>query len=272
EVVTEELLELEQPGRAKLARSCPAAALRLTAVGTYGVLHRPHREPLADDASRELLLERAVRGAQQRARVAALERVLLDQLLDRGWELQEPQRVRDRDAAASDARRHLIVSEVEVLDELLVRGCFLERVEVGAMDVLDQSVLEGRRVVGGTDQRRDRLQARPSRRPPPPFTGDELVAFVGGAHEHRLEHADLADRIGQRAELLPPEVPRWLGPGGPDRRAGRLVVPAGAEAFRRAGGDQGAESLTQTAFSRHDTPLSQAPGTPWRPGRWNRTR
>src|SRR5262249_14788704 len=68
------------------------------------------------------------------------------------------------------------------------------------------------------------------------------------------------------------EVLAWLVPVGLDRRDRQLLVPAGAEAFGRAGGDQGAEALTQTAFSRHGTPLSQAPGTPWRPRRWNRTR
>src|SRR5262249_26736645 len=193
-----------------------------------------------------------------------------EQRVDRGWELQEPQRVRDRDAAASDARRHLIVSEVEVLDELLVRGCFLERVEVGAMDVLDQGVLEGRRVVGGTDQRRDRLQARPPRRPPPPFTDDELVAFVGGAHEHRLEHADLADRIGQRAELLLTEVLAWLVPVGLDRRDRQPLVPARAEALGRARGGRRAPS--PAGFSGPHPPPSEAPGSAWGPGRWNRTR
>src|SRR5262249_15920184 len=129
--------------------------------------------------------------------------------LDRRWELQEPQRVRDRDAAASDARRHLIVSEVEVLDELLVRGCILERVEVGAMDVLDQGVLEGRRVVGGTDQRPDRLQAR---RTPVPREGAGCLG--GGGARARGGAPRPRGSTGPAGCVAPPHRARVAGPGG----------------------------------------------------------
>jgi hypothetical protein len=88
---------------------------------------------------------------------AALERVVLDHLLDRGRQLEEPQRVGDRGACVR-RRRHLLVRETEVLDELLVGGGFLERLRSrGAR--FDQRVLERRRVVSRPDEGRDRLQA-----------------------------------------------------------------------------------------------------------------
>jgi hypothetical protein len=236
------------------------------------VLHRAHRQTLVDDASRELFLERPIGRAEQRARVPALERVLLDHLLDRGRQLQESQGVGDRDPAAADTRRHLLVRETEVLDELLVRSGFFERVEVGAVDVLDQCVLERRRVVSGSDQGRDRLQAGATGGAPTALARDQLVAVVRGTHEHGLEHADLPNGVGQSAELLLAEVLARLVPVGPDGRNWKFLVATGTEAFGRAGWDQGAEPLTQTAFSRHGTPLSPVPGTPWHPGRWNRTR
>ena len=180
------------------------------------VFHRAHRQALADDASRELLLERAIGRAEQRAGVPALERVVLDHLLDRGRQLQEPQRVGDRDAAASDPRRHLLVRETEVLDELLVGGGFLERVEVGAVHVLDQRVLERRRVVGRSDEGGDRLQSGAPRRPPTTLARDQLVAVVRGSYEHGLEHADFPNGVGQRAELLLTEMLAWLVPVGLD--------------------------------------------------------
>src|SRR5262249_47928424 len=168
--------------------------------------------------------------------------------------------------------RDLLVRQVEVLDELLVRGRFLQCVEVGAMHVLDQCMLERGGVVGGADEGRDRLQTGAPRGPPSTLASDQLVAVVGRTHQYRLQDADLADRVCQRAELLLAEVLARLVPIGPDRRDRQLLVSAGAEALGRAGGDQGAEPLTQTAFSRHGIPLSRAPGTPWHPGRWSRTR
>ena len=37
--------------------------------------------------------------------------------------------------------------------------------------------------------------------PQPPLAGDELIAIADGSHQDRLEHAVLAQRIGQRGDL-----------------------------------------------------------------------
>src|SRR4030088_363690 len=93
-------------------------------------LERADGKDLLDGTARQLLLERAVGRAEQRTGVAFPERVVLDEFLDRRRQLEQPEGVRDRHAAAPHARRDLLVRELEVLDELLVRGRFLERVEV----------------------------------------------------------------------------------------------------------------------------------------------
>ena len=77
-----------------------------------------------------------------------------------------------------DARRHLVVGEPEVLDQLLVGGRLLERVEVVALEVLDERLLERGRVVGVADERGDRLQPDPARRAPAALAGDQLVLAV----------------------------------------------------------------------------------------------
>ena len=112
--------------------------------------------------------------------------------------------LRHRHPTPADAGRHVVVGQAEVLDELLVGGGFLERVEVVAVDVLDQRLLERGGVVGLAHQRRNGLQPDPPGRPPPPLPRDELVLPVARrAHEHRLEHADLADRVGELARAPP---------------------------------------------------------------------
>ena len=100
----------------------------------------------------------------------------------------------------------------EILDHLLVRRGFLERVQVVALKVLDQGLLEHLAVVGGPHDRRDGLQARPAGRSPTPLAGDELETVAGRADEDRLEQADLADGIGQRPEpLLVEPIARLIG-------------------------------------------------------------
>jgi hypothetical protein len=82
--------------------------------------------------------------------------------------------------------------------------------------VLDQRVLERRRVVGGSDQGRDRLQAGAAGGAPTTLARDQLVAVVRGTHEHGLEHADFPNGVGQGAELLLTEVLARLVPVGLD--------------------------------------------------------
>ena len=110
----------------------------------------------------------------------------------------------------------LVVGELEVLDELLVGGRLLERVEVLAVQVLDQRLLEAVGIGGRAHQGGDGLQAGPLGRPPPALAGDELITamVVGLAHQHGLEHAELPDGRGQRRQGVLVEVaPRLEGIG-----------------------------------------------------------
>ena len=105
-----------------------------------------------------------------------------------------------------DPRRDVVVGEGEVLDQLLVGRGFLERIELLALDVLDDRLLEHRGIVGRTHDRGDRLQPDPARRAPAALAGDQLEPVAARAHEHRLEHTDFADRLRQRGERLLVEV------------------------------------------------------------------
>ncbi len=54
-------------------------------------------------------------------------------------QLEEPQRVGDRGPGAADLARNLLVGEIELLDQLLVGAGLVKRVEILAMQVLDQA-------------------------------------------------------------------------------------------------------------------------------------
>ena len=159
----------------------------------------------------------------------------------------------------------------EVLDQLLVGRGLLERVEVGPVDVLDERLLERGDVVALADERRHPTDPQPAGRPPAALAGDELELVTDRPDEHRLEDADLTDRLGQLVEQLLVEALTRLVRVRPDRRGVDLAEPA-RRLRAGTGGDECPESLTQSAASGHCSPPWPTRGTPRRPARWGRTR
>ena len=92
------------------------------------------------------------------------------------------------------------------------------------------------------------LRAARHRRSP----GDELEAVIGLAHEHRLEDTDLADRLGQRVEGFLVEVLTRLVRVRLDFPGRDVEHPDGRDDSRLGRRNQGPESPTQAAWTRHD--------------------
>ena len=79
--------------------------------------------------------------------------------------LEQPDGVRDDRPAAAEPVGQLVVRDPELGEQLLVRGRLLERVELDAVDVLEQGVTQHVVVAGPPDDRRDPPRARPAARP-----------------------------------------------------------------------------------------------------------
>ena len=108
-------------------------------------------------------------------------------------ELEQPQRVADLRPAAADPAGELLVGAAEVVEQLLVGGRLLERVELGAVQVLQQRVAQQGVVAGLPDDRRDGVEPGLLGGPPPALTHDQLVAVLTGRPDHdRLQQPDLA--------------------------------------------------------------------------------
>src|ERR1700732_3229078 len=105
----------------------------------------------------------------------------------------------------------------ELIAEPLVAGRFLERIEVGSLDVFDDRELERLPVVGLEADNRHFMQSGALRRPPAPLSGDDFVAVRStrhGAREKRLNDAFFLDRGGQLVEAVLAEIPprvAWVG-------------------------------------------------------------
>jgi hypothetical protein len=116
------------------------------------------------------------------------------------------------------------VGDPEVEQELLVRGGLFERVQVGAVDVLDEGVAEQVLLGGLADHGRDRREAGCLGGPEAALAHDELVAVPDGPGHDRLEDADGADAVRQLGQLVLVERGPWLLRVGIDQLQRQLVV------------------------------------------------
>ena len=161
--------------------------------------HFAHIEIAGDDFLRQLF---GIRFADQHARVTGGEFAVLDIALHRIREFQEPQRVGDVAAALADNPGDLFLAVVKLLHQRAIAFRFFQRVEVGALNILDDGELQRFRIRRLDDDDRHFVQAGALRGAPAPFAGDDLVAVRDAAqraHDDRLNDAAFAQR---RRELF----------------------------------------------------------------------
>jgi hypothetical protein len=168
--------------------------------------------------------------------VAGTEHARRHPLLDDRRQVQQPQGVADVRSGAAYLARQLLVGGAEIVKELLVRGGLFERIELLAVQVLDQGVPEELVVLGLLDDRADLGQPGALAGPPPPLAHDELIpAGPGRADDHRLQQADLADRLRELVQGLFVEGPPWLPGVRRDRRDLDLPVVSAQDLYRHVG-------------------------------------
>ena len=186
-------------GRARLAGSgvAPLGALAEAPDELLGLAHR--QVAVLDDPEQARL--RGGIGAADGAGVALGDPALADGLLDGRVEVEEAQRVRDGRAGLADALGHLFLGEAELVDQLAVGMGLLDRIEVLALDVLDEGELElvARRELA--HDRRHPLEPGQLRCPDAALAGDELVAVERLGDEDRLDDAVVADARREALEL-----------------------------------------------------------------------
>ncbi len=138
-----------------------------------------------------------------------------DHRLDLIGQRQKPHRIGDVAAAFAERAAELFLRVTEFLDEPAIALAFFDRVEVLALDVLDQRDLGRAAIVHLADDHRNLVQLRRLRCTPAPLAGENLVASRIrriAAHEDRLQNAFLAHRLGQGFEILGIEMPPRLEP------------------------------------------------------------
>ena len=140
--------------------------------------------------------------AAERTSVALGQATVDDRGLDRWREVEQPERVRDGRSGPTDALGDVVLGEPELVDELAVREGRLDRVEVLALQVLDEGELELLAVRELADDGGDPLEAGGDGGSKPSLAGDELVAVEDLGHEDRLDDPVLGDARRERGELV----------------------------------------------------------------------
>ena len=99
--------------------------------------------------------------------------------------------------------RRLLVREVELANQAIDALRLLERIQVLALDVLDQCHGQRGRVVDWLDQHRYQVEPSKLRGTEAPFARDDLVLTgIDRPHEDRLHDALYFDRFGEFGQCL----------------------------------------------------------------------
>src|SRR5439155_14512442 len=96
-----------------------------------------------------------------------------------------------------------LLREMKLVDQAAVRLRFLDRIQVLALDVLDERHLEQRALLSRSyfaDDDRHALQAGEQGGPPTAFAGDDLESIIEPADDDRLDDAVRFDRPGELFE------------------------------------------------------------------------
>ena len=117
---------------------------------------------------------------------------------------QQPHVVGDRRPILADRFGDLFLGQAELVAEAAIGVRFFDRIQILALDVLDER--RGQQLVVGNvaDDDRHLEEAGALRRAPAALAGDDLVAVLRLAHDDRLDHAVRPDRAGQLVD--PPVV------------------------------------------------------------------
>ena len=169
--------------------------------------------------------------------------------LDRVRKGEQAQGVRDGRTALAEAARDVFLGEVVLFDELREAGGFFDRVEILALQVLDDGDFERVAVVALADDRRNGRALQRGAGAPATLARDEFVSRIAPADDDRHQHAILGDRglefveggfVEGLARL------EWVGGDRGDRNFAQLVLGRRDGDGRVA--QQRAEAAPETAF------------------------
>jgi len=128
--------------------------------------------------------------------------LFLNEGLDFTREAKEPQGVCNGCSIAADASSDFFLGQSQSFYKLLISLCFLDRIEVLAMNVLNEREFEHVLIRDVTDDRRDLQQSSHLGCSPSAFSGNQLVAKAATSNDNRLYETMSSDGVRELTQPL----------------------------------------------------------------------
>ncbi len=193
----------------------------------------------------------SVREAEQSASVALGDHVLANGINHGFGQLQESDQIRDCRPVQTQPAGKLLLSTAVAIQIVSKRSCFVDRVEILALEVLHHRELENPLIIEIQDPGRNLMKLSLDTRSKTSLARYELIALARGPDQDRLQHPVLTQRVSQRCDFLGVEIPARLKRIGIDLIDGDLdeltrIERAGLEAPLFST-EQGFQSASQTS-------------------------
>src|SRR5437764_110424 len=138
----------------------------------------------------------------------------LEILLQHLRQFEQSQGIGNRGAVFAHIACHVLLPQVKLGLQALVSACLFQRVEVFALQVLQERQAQDFLVTRRLDERQDGLKAGQLRRPPAALTGNEFEAIMVTAHDNGLQESLRLEGTGEFLQPLGVEMlPRLIGIG-----------------------------------------------------------
>ena len=154
-------------------------------------------------------------------------------------EFQQAQRVRDLRTRATDPARQFFLSNTKIREQLLIGGCLFQRVQLRAVQVLQQGIAQHVHVGGVANHGRNDVETDLFGCAQPTFTHDELILawFIGqGSNNNGLKHTDFTDAVHEFREVILIEDRSRLRPVGNNVLRVQVSQPCAGHRYQLGGG------------------------------------
>jgi len=165
---------------------------------------------------------------QQRPGVTRRQITIIDQLLNGLWQFQQAQRIRHMASTFPNNFCQVILRVAEILHELIIPHCFLNRVQVCSLNIFNDGEFERKLVISFDDNNGNIRQPGPLGRPPAALASDQFkyVWQIGQLpDDDRLDNAAFRDRGGKLLKIALREVPPRIAGIGTNKLNGDATLP-----------------------------------------------
>jgi hypothetical protein len=154
------------------------------------------------DAAGEAEASLRIVNGEERARVTCGEAAFFEQVLNRRFEFQKADRIRDGGAIFSGAVGDLLLSKVKFVNEALESVGLLDWVEIFALKIFYEGHFQCEGFWNVAQDDRNAVHVRALRGAPAAFASNQLITIRDLAYDERLNNAARLDRARKLVEGL----------------------------------------------------------------------